>query len=157
VNLANKQGGPPQSAGTDAGRASSQQASASPATSDVGKASTQQAPPPAPPSRPRGETINSASAQKPIPPQNFDPHPDWTKTRPGSYGTHLAPHPADRQIFSIQTAKGAEKITGEEYRLRVAEAEGWIIKNHRPTKANPEPSPALYKQAQEKFGLNDRW
>ena len=134
------------------------------------KASTQPQAVPAPqaaapqPAAPQPQTVppNAGTmADNSIPPANLKGRPGiepgWTPTRPGSNGTSLAPWKTDGQMFPIKTPKGTENITGLEYRLRNAEAQGWISKNHKPRWVGDGPSPKLYKQAEEIFGLNDGW
>lgn len=136
VNLANKQGGPPKTPGTDPGRAS-----------------TQQAPAPAKDPRTLGDTTGGPA---PPPPQPLL-KPGEIPTRPGSSSIALYPRATDKVPLSIKTPNGVENINGLEYRLRIKEAEGWVSRNHVPSGRGQGPSAELYKEAQKKFGLNDGW
>lgn len=97
-----------------------------------------------------GETGNAKPA--------VNPDTGRMKIWRGNKSYELAPLPGDNKVYTINTPKGQQKITGLEYRLRVMEAEAWVSSQHRPEiRSGVGPSQELYRQAAEQFGLDKNW
>ena len=134
--------------------------------SNVGTSHTQQAPqrPPEPakskaPQAGRTDgTIDSTNAGNANPKVQRGSDGRLTFRRGDNWFT-LFPLPGDSKVYTINTLRGPEKMTGQEYRLRVMEAEKWVTdqhykENHR---KGVGPSEELHRKAQERFGLDKNW
>ena len=109
---------------------------------------------PPPVKRPGGDTQDTSSPKA---------KPAAGRSGPGEVMTpkpiEPVPRIPDEQQVSIRTPKGPAKMTVGEYRKRWQAARQWLSQEHGKANArkNAPESPELIKQAQEKFGLDDRW